>query len=148
MNEELPKRFSDHPVLLMLTVLKHGRRRAMQQLAREHRQMHLPHYAVGAVLAECGPLSQKAVSDCIAMDPSDIVPIIDKMERAHLIRRLRDEADRRRYILTLTDRGTQFMERMDKKVSEHKDDLLAPLTPEERTEFIRILRKLLTHLSA
>jgi DNA-binding MarR family transcriptional regulator len=147
MNNELPKRFSDHPVLLMLTVLRHGRRHAMRQLSHERRQMHLPHYAVGAVLTEFGPLSQKEVSERIAMDPSDIVPIIDKMERAHMVRRLRDEKDRRRYILTLTDRGTAFMERMDRMVGDRKDDLLAPLTPEEREEFIRILRKLLTHLS-
>jgi len=147
MTTELPKRFTDHPVLLMLTVLKHGRRRAMRQLARERRQMHLPHYAVGAVLTEFGPLSQKEVSERIVMDPSDIVPIIDKMERAHMIRRLRDEKDRRRYMLSLTDRGTEFMGRMDKMVGDKKDDFLAPLTPEERDEFMRILRKLLAHLS-
>jgi DNA-binding MarR family transcriptional regulator len=146
MTNQSPKRFSDHPVLLMLTVLRHGRRRAQRQFGVDRSHMHLPHYAVGAVLTEFGPLSQKEVSSRIAMDPSDIVSIIDHMEHEHLVKRLRDKTDRRRYILSLTDRGTDFMEHMDRRINEHKNDILTPLTAEERKEFVRILRKLLEHL--
>ena len=113
----------------------------MHALLREHRHMRLPLVAVGALLASRGPLSQKEVSDSVGIDPSDLVTIIDKMEHGKLLTRVRDEQDRRRYNLHLTDRGKRTFN--NKRVRDFSEAFLAPLTSEERTQLIHLLKKLL-----
>jgi len=57
------------------------------------------------------PLSQREVSALIGIDASDVVDLVDRLERAGFVRRRRDEEDRRRNVLELTTDGLRAIER-------------------------------------
>ena len=52
------------------------------------------------------------------------------------------KADRRRNIVTITKRGARTLERLDPVLDDVQDAVLAPLTPNERKTFMRLLAKL------
>jgi DNA-binding MarR family transcriptional regulator len=138
-----PSQFANHPAILMTVVLRQRRQLVRRELHRERLQLRMQHYAIGAALEEFGSLSQKEVSEHLAMDPSDIVPLIDHMEQDGLLLRVRDEQDRRRYSLNLTEEGHKLIQAMNKRFGGSQDNFLSPLTPKERQQFITLLRKLL-----
>jgi DNA-binding MarR family transcriptional regulator len=59
-------------------------------------------HQVLACLAELGQVSQQHVCDAIALDSSDMVRLLDRLERLGQVVRERDRADRRRHLLSLT----------------------------------------------
>ncbi|HEX7301566.1 MarR family winged helix-turn-helix transcriptional regulator [Lentzea sp.] len=119
----------------------------MLQLVREARRTGLrgPHLAVLAHLSEREAVAQKRISDSVRMDPSDLVAVLDDLEGSGLARRRRDERDRRRFTVSITDDGRQALrERLD-AVRAHEEELLAPLTPRERDTLTTLLRKAYLH---
>ncbi|MCX4747146.1 MarR family winged helix-turn-helix transcriptional regulator [Kitasatospora sp. NBC_01287] len=64
-------------------------------------------FLVLAALAGGAELSQQDLSQVINLDPTTVVALIDELERAGLVDRRRNPADRRRYILGLTEAGRQ-----------------------------------------
>lgn len=94
--------------------------------------LHVPHYAVLACVAEFEPLSQQQVCERLAMDRADMVGFVDHLERdLGAVVRTRDEADRRRYILTTTAEGRELLARADENAKRASAEQLAVLTPEE-----------------
>ena len=85
------------------------------------------------------PVSQKRVSDQIGHDPSDIVAVVDILERAGFVARKRDPDDRRRYSLSLTPAGRNALARLDVIALEVQNAILAPLDPPERATFERLI---------
>ncbi len=60
-------------------------------------------------------LGAKTVSELsrwMVLDPSTLVPVVDKLERAGLLERGRDPQDRRRIPLAITPEGRALVERM------------------------------------
>ena len=73
-----------------------------------------PSYGVMSYVARLEPVSQKQISDLMGVDPSDMVSVIDILERAGFIARDRDADDRRRYSLNLTTAGRNALRRLDR----------------------------------
>jgi DNA-binding MarR family transcriptional regulator len=107
--------------------------------------LRAPSYAVLICIDRLGPISQKRVADEIATDPSDLVAVIDILERAGFVGRERDADDRRRYSLTLTDAGRTALARLDAVSAEVQDEMLAPLDASERDTFQQLVRRVLAH---
>jgi len=137
-----PKRYMNNPVLLMITFLKHARRRGTEMFGEEKARLHLPHYAVLVMLEEHGPLSQKDVSVQLDVDPSDLVGFVDRLEQEQCVERQRDTSDRRRHSLAITQKGRDFLEAADERSRRLKDELFAPLSAAERRQFEDMLRRL------
>lgn len=119
----------------------------MLQLVREARRIGRtgPHLTVLAHLAEREAVAQKRISDSVRMDPSDLVSVLDELEELGLARRRRDEKDRRRFTVSITEDGRQALrERMDAAYAQ-EEQLLAPLTPHERDTLTTLLRKAYLH---
>ena len=116
-----------------------SRRLFKERLAREPwvaaARLRAPCYSVLTWIDQLEPVSQKRVSDQIAHDPSDIVTVVDILERAGFVARRRDPDDRRRYSLSLTAAGRDALHRLDVIASEVQDAVLAPLDPGERATF-------------
>src|SRR4029079_5796966 len=89
------------------------------------------HFAVlnAISLADCA--SQQEIGDRMALDPSGLVGAIDELEKMGLVERRRDPADRRRYVLGLSDEGTATLRRGRRVVTESARELLAPLDDDE-----------------
>src|SRR5262245_21192717 len=61
-----------------------------------------PTYGVLSVVKQRGPVSQREVCDALGVHASDMVEIVDLVERQGWVERRRDPTDRRRYQLTIT----------------------------------------------
>jgi DNA-binding MarR family transcriptional regulator len=60
-----------------------------------------------------------------------------------LIERAVDPDDRRRNIVSITRSGTRQLGVLDQVISDVQERLLAPLSPTERRQFIKLLRRVL-----
>ncbi len=62
-----------------------------------------------------------------------------------LAQRTPDPADRRRNIIRITPAGTTHLQQLDELLAGVQDELLAPLSPAERQQLIRLLSRILEH---
>ena len=126
-----------------------GRRLFARRLASEdwvaEAGLRPPSYGVLMTIDRLGPVSQKQISDQMALDPSDLVGVIDVLEGAGFLVRSRDPEDRRRYSLTLTAAGRKTLQRFDAMAAEVEEELLAPLDAEERRTFRLLVERVLAH---
>lgn len=64
-----------------------------------------PQYLVMLALWQHGPLSVRALSGLLQLDPGTLSPLLKRLEAAGLLRRERDPKDQRNLALALTDKG-------------------------------------------
>ncbi|MBT8226528.1 MAG: winged helix DNA-binding protein [Dactylosporangium sp.] len=83
-------------------------------------------------LIERHRLSQQELSTAIGLDRTTMVGLIDDLERTGLAVRRRDEADRRRYVVNLTDAGASALRRVETLLDETESELFADLSAPER----------------
>lgn len=105
------------------------------------------HYRLLAALTENGPASQADLGRRCGIDRSDVVAAVNDLAGRGLVVRAPDPADRRRNVISLTDAGADEARRMTDTVARVQDDLLAPLSADERAELTRLLTRLLEHHS-
>ena len=97
------------------------------------------------VVAALEPVSQREVCDRLLLDPSDIVSLIDILERAGMVERRRDPTDRRRYALEVTPLGRLAVDRLQRVSQEASEQVLAALDATERDQLARLLGKIIEH---
>lgn len=102
-------------------------------------------YAVMVALDELGQASQAELGRRLMLDRSDMSALIDELESAGHAVRERDEQDRRRNVIRLTDAGTARLRELDVVADAVQDDLLAPLSAGERDELLALLQRLVAH---
>ncbi|OEJ35076.1 MarR family winged helix-turn-helix transcriptional regulator [Streptomyces subrutilus] len=103
------------------------------------------HYAVLASLQDLGPGSQAELSGRTGIYRSDMVGVLNELAERDLVARAPDPDDRRRNIITLSPRGRRHLCRLDEVLDDLHDELLAPLDPAERDQFLGLLTRLLDH---
>ncbi|ROO86051.1 DNA-binding MarR family transcriptional regulator [Actinocorallia herbida] len=103
------------------------------------------HYRLLAGLAEHGPASQAELGRRTGIDRSDVVAALNELAGKSLIERAPDPADRRRNVITLTPEGRRRLTELDGVLARIQDDLVAPLSPAEREEFVRLLTRVNDH---
>ncbi|MEU0883201.1 MarR family transcriptional regulator [Lentzea sp. NPDC005914] len=126
------------PSYLMLQLVREARRLARGDLRP-------PHVTVLAFLAEQEAVAQKRISDGVRMDASDLVSVLDDLEGRGFAQRKRDERDRRRFTVSITDAGVRALHERLETARAHEEELLAPLTVSERVELTTLLRKAYLH---
>lgn len=97
------------------------------------------------VVAATEPVSQREVSERLLLDPSDLVSLVDILERAGLVERRRDPGDRRRYALEITPAGRRAAARLREVAREAQEQVLAPLDGAEREALARLLGRVVAH---
>ncbi|MFC4124306.1 MarR family winged helix-turn-helix transcriptional regulator [Nocardia rhizosphaerae] len=89
-------------------------------------------------IAENADLTQKKVGDALGIDRSEVVRLIDALERAGLVERTRDGKDRRKYRLRITDAGRKQCKRTDRLISEATARVLDRLDADEQRQLHRL----------
>lgn len=89
-------------------------------------------------IAENADLTQKKVGDALGIDRSEVVRLIDALERAELVERTRDGKDRRKYRLRITEAGRKQCKRTDKLIAEATARVLGRLDEEEQRTLHRL----------
>ncbi|MCW2874747.1 MarR family winged helix-turn-helix transcriptional regulator [Actinacidiphila oryziradicis] len=106
---------------------------------------HKWHYATLASLQDFGPGSQAALSERTGIYRSDMVGVLNELAERDLVERVPDPDDRRRNLITISTQGRRHLHRLDKVLDDLHDELLAPLSPAERDQLVRLLTRLLDH---
>ncbi|WP_129841086.1 MarR family transcriptional regulator [Streptomyces sp. RFCAC02] len=103
------------------------------------------HFRTLAALEDSGPASQADLGRRSGIHLSDMVATLNELAERGLVERAPDPADRRRNIITLTPAGKRHLRRLDQRLAASQDELLAPLSPDERRRLTGLLTKLLAH---
>jgi MarR family transcriptional regulator, lower aerobic nicotinate degradation pathway regulator len=135
-----PDRLRQLPSWLSNAVARKAQRLVNEALAQEGARRQ--DFVVLTSLAEQGPASQAALGRRLWIDRSDLHAILNDLERNGLVRRVRDEQDRRRNVVALTPRGTAVLKRLDRRVDAAQDALLEPLSAADRRKLRRLLEQL------
>jgi DNA-binding MarR family transcriptional regulator len=107
-----------------------------------------PCMGVMAVVSKLAPVSQRVIGDHLGLDASDVVGVLDILERAGLVERRRDPDDRRRHAVVLTESGEQAARRLSALRAEVEDRVLAGLDPDERRLLADLLHRVVDRRSA
>jgi DNA-binding MarR family transcriptional regulator len=140
----LPSRLLRVPAYLMLEIIKELRAQGIARAPEP--KWRLPGFAVMAALEEFGPASQSEVSRRLRFDPSDLVAIIDALEEEGWVIRGRDERDRRRHALRLTDAGRAALEDRFALAETMMREHFGALDERECELFVSMLQRILAHL--
>ena len=108
-------------------------------------EMRTHEFGVLDHLNRAGPISQQELGTALRIDPSNLVGLLDALQQDGLVVRARDAADRRRHLVGLTDAGHARLESAKRATVEAEADLLAPLSPAERKQFLGVLERLTSH---
>jgi MarR family transcriptional regulator, lower aerobic nicotinate degradation pathway regulator len=100
------------------------------------------HYAVLVALTEDSHETQGALADTLGYDRGQMVGILDDLEEQELILRRRDPDDRRRQLVSITPEGRKMLTRLRALSRKLEDELLAPLSADERARLHELLIKL------
>lgn len=140
---ESPERLRSLPSWLAGQVALRAERLVSETLAEAGVRRH--HFTVLTALAEQGATSQAELGRRLWLDRSDLHAVLGDLERAGLVARVRDEADRRRNLVGLTPAGTDALGRLDARVEAAQDVLLAPLSAQERASLVALLARVVAH---
>jgi DNA-binding MarR family transcriptional regulator len=91
---------------------------------------------------ELGHCTQNLLGRHAAMDPATIQGVVRRLIARGLIRRGRDPLDRRTAVLEPTDGGVALIMAAVASARAAHDAALAPLSAEERDQFLTLLRKM------
>ncbi|MFF9847580.1 MarR family winged helix-turn-helix transcriptional regulator [Streptomyces litmocidini] len=115
---------------LLSRIGRTARGRLADRLAE--RGLRLWDMAVLAALADFGPHAQRDLVVRLGVDPSDMAKVVEQLATSGYVERARDPEDRRRVSVTLAPAGRDLLTELDAEARSVQDELLAPLTPEER----------------
>ncbi|MGY0006393.1 MarR family winged helix-turn-helix transcriptional regulator [Micromonospora sp. I033] len=141
--EKTPARWESLPSWLLTQTANHAHRLVAGGFSSVGARGY--HYRLLATLEQFGPASQAALGRRSGIHVSDMVATINELADRHLVERAPDPADRRRNIISLTAAGERQLRRLEQQLAESQDELLAPLSPEERQRLTELLSRLLDH---
>ncbi|MFI7481356.1 MarR family winged helix-turn-helix transcriptional regulator [Kocuria sp. M1R5S2] len=127
------------PVFLMARAASTGSSAANKQLAEL--DLKVRHYSVLALACGEERLTQRELSQFLVLDPSQIVAILDELERRGAVERRTDPRDRRSKVIAPTPAGRNLYAQAKALVGVSTSESLSPLSDEERQELSRLLRK-------
>ncbi len=104
-----------------------------------------PYMALGYIRDHPGT-TQQELESALFMDGNAVVLILNELEAAQFSVRRRDPQDRRRHIVELTASGGRAIERADKARESLEDEILAPLSAEERKTLRGLVERVLDGL--
>jgi DNA-binding MarR family transcriptional regulator len=95
-----------------------------------------------------GPLAPGEIRDRLLVRGPTVTGLLDSLEAAGHLRRERDPADRRRLLVSLTERGRELAARFRPAVHEAERPWLECLSEPERKALLGLLGKVQAHLLA
>jgi DNA-binding MarR family transcriptional regulator len=138
-----PARWESLPSWLLTQTANHAHRLVAEGFSSVGARGY--HYRLLATLEEFGPASQAALGRRSGIHLSDMVATINELADRQLVERAPDPSDRRRNIISLTAAGKRQLRQLEKQLAERQNELLAPLSPEERQRLTELLSRLLDH---
>ncbi|HEX4034826.1 MAG TPA: MarR family winged helix-turn-helix transcriptional regulator [Solirubrobacteraceae bacterium] len=99
------------------------------------------HVVALTLLRDRGAMTQVALGETLCQDPTNLVGLLNELERAALLARRRDPADRRRHIVEISAQGNDVLAEADAALAAVQGEVLAALDAEERETLHRLLAR-------
>jgi len=93
------------------------------------------------------PHTMTALSRVLAIDNSAITGLVDRLEKSGLARRTSNPADRRTYLISITEKGRAEIDRAYVTIKRVNDDIKAGFSKSEIDTFKKVLNGLLEKFS-
>jgi DNA-binding MarR family transcriptional regulator len=126
-----------------LTLLSQLSKSAIRKTPESLLGMPLRHYVALSYIAEQEGMAQQSLAEILMMDANNLVLLLNELEDAGLVRRVRDPVDRRRHLVQITDDGMAHFDRAREARTVVEDEVLRSLTAAERDDLHRLLAKAL-----
>ena len=99
-------------------------------------------YSVLALATSHEHPTQREMADYLRLDPSQIVSLVDELERAGLVERVPDANDRRAKVVVATSRGIVRFRQAKDTVAAAAQTMHSDLTIDERGQLAVLLKRL------
>lgn len=99
-------------------------------------------FAVLIVLSEQGSQDQVTLGGEIALDRTTITVVVRNLEERGLIVRDKSGRDQRSKIVSITAQGQALLNEVLPVVHQTQERIMAPLTPEESVQLLKLLEKM------
>jgi len=101
----------------------------------------LSEFAVLEALLHKGPQPVNVIGKKVLLSSGSITAAVDRLESKKLVRRTAHTGDLRARIVQLTDRGRRLIQRAFQRHASDMEETMAVLRSGERTELVRLLKK-------
>jgi DNA-binding MarR family transcriptional regulator len=98
----------------------------------------------GLTLLRDAAQTQKDMCAAMHLDPNNCVLLLNDMEAAGHVRRVRDPEDRRRHIVELTPAGKKALAHAERAMEDLEEEVLGPLSAGERAQLRGLLDRALS----
>ncbi|AQR94574.1 MarR family winged helix-turn-helix transcriptional regulator [Clostridium saccharoperbutylacetonicum] len=99
------------------------------------------------IIAQNDGLIQKELTEILDIRSATLSELLDKLERSNLIKRTKDEVDKRKMRVFLTPEGLDFLKRFENQ-NDISEQVFETLSGEEKYSFYNTIKKLCTHFEA
>jgi DNA-binding MarR family transcriptional regulator len=121
-----------HPapsLALLAHLARVGQREGESSLSDDLRTAHL---MLLTLLRDHGPTTQTGLAEALRLDPSNLVGLLNDLERRGMVMRQHHPDDRRRHVVTIAAAGLTELHVTEQRLATVEDRVLGALNPEER----------------
>ncbi|MGD9332940.1 MAG: MarR family transcriptional regulator [Desulfobacterales bacterium] len=102
-------------------------------------------FSIMEALLHKGPLPINTIGEKVLLTSGSMTAAANRLEAKGLLKRIQDPSDGRCFYLHLTKSGRRLIKSAFDAHSQNLEKMVAVLTPEERLEIVRLLKKLGRH---
>ncbi|MET9535473.1 MarR family winged helix-turn-helix transcriptional regulator [Streptomyces sp. NPDC006649] len=106
-----------------------------------HQDLTGPQFTVLSLLHARGAMDQGMLGALANLDKSTVAPLLDRLRRRGLVDITKDDSDRRRKLVSVTESGQELATSLAPAVVAVGDQMLAHFSPQERDQFLALLRR-------
>jgi len=99
------------------------------------------HLVALTLLRDHGGAQQQGLAIALQIDRTNLVGLLNELEKAGYVERRRSPEDRRRHIVELTPAGEQALRDVEASLAAAEDEVLAALDADEREALYRLLQR-------
>ena len=140
------QRLEQLPVFYMEQIVRQYRQLATQSLRAHHASLSVDQWVVLKQISENNGSSQVEIGSSTVKDAPTTTRIIDQLVGKNLVSKQLDPEDRRRYMVFVTEKGRQLIERLIPVVQEYRQVPLRGFSSTEQKQLIALLQRMLDNL--
>ena len=107
--------------------------------------LSLSDFTIMEALLHKGPLPINQIGGKVLLSSGSMTAAVNRLEKAGHVRRVQDPSDGRCYTVHLTQTGRSIVSEAYRRHAQHLEKAAEALTAKERTQLVRLLKKLGMH---
>ena len=107
--------------------------------------LNVSDFSILEALLHKGPLPINTIGEKVLLTSGSMTAAANRLEKRDLVKRIQDPSDGRCFYLHLTKSGRQLIKGVFEKHSTNLEKVAGILTAEERSELVRLLKKIGQH---